>query len=52
MLENISNNQMYTTNVPDEEEYTTDHDEFILELIEEEEHELQEKIDEYYKGDE
>jgi len=51
MLEKTHNNHMYTTDVPDETENINDHDEFILEIIENEEKELQEKIDDYYRGE-
>jgi len=47
MLEKICNNHLYTTQV-NEESYPISYDEFIQEIIKEEDEELQEKIDDYY----
>ncbi len=47
MLENICNNQLYTTAVPEQDCYTETEDEHILEIIECEEEKIQELIDGY-----
>ena len=50
MLEKICNNHLYTTQV-NEESYPISYDEFIQEIIKEEDEELQEKIDDYYRSE-
>lgn len=50
MLERICNNHLYTTQV-NEESYPISYDEFIQEIIKEEDEELQEKIDDYYRSE-
>lgn len=50
MLENICNNQLYTTDVasvPEQDWYTETEDEHILDIIECEEEKIQELIDRY-----
>lgn len=47
MLEKICNNHMYTTIPKEEENEQQSFDEFVLDIIEDEEEKIQRKIDEY-----
>jgi hypothetical protein len=52
MLEKICNNHLYTTDIKYSEDIPISHDEFLLEIKEEEDEELQDKIYDYYNGGE
>lgn len=47
MLEKICNNHLYTTIPEEHDDEIISFDEFILEIIEDEEEKIQRKIDEY-----